>query len=613
MLGRQHLESEGTSRTPSSRVGSVSRLAVVLVAALITTTILPGALAGDPGTSGELAHAEDEVRGVLDRGSEEQVLSPATKDNAETNLDAAVALLEATRDGTAGTGIQLAQLSIEHKVGVLGAERPDAIPGPRYEAPSLAADELAHRYGVSSANHQAALEALDTLDEPRRGALADVLNAFLAVQAATDKAYADVSLEEISANVDADDPALASNTKTSGNPAGYASLTAADNGVNVAPVLAAQHNLLAAAAQLNTVWHKPTPALGPGPSSAASGPVIDLCPALALDLSGSNTAYTADCALIVDVGGQDTYENNAGGGDQSAAALIDLGDGNDEYRGTGDGVHGGAILGSGFLLDAGGNDEYDAAAGTVQQGANGGGALAGVGSLVDLGGNDKYTPSATGAQRGVNGGGYLAGQGSLVDVAGNDQYEPSVEGTQRGANGGGYLGGTGALIDAGGNDGYNATAEALQQGTNGGATVTGVGLLVDSAGDDAYDATAGVRQNGVNGAGFLAAAGSLVDAGGDDAYEAFANGSQQAANGGGGLSAVGVLVDSTGNDTYTATAASTQHGVNGGANLGLGALVDGQGVDRFEDDAFTCDNADTDDCTTIPKGTIGALVDGDIP
>lgn len=164
---------------------------------------------------------------------------------------------------------------------------------------------------------------------------------------------------------------------------------------------------------------------------------------------------------------------------------------------------------SGFLVDGGGKDRYLAPEGvgpTVARGsttptcstqarattstrggafANGGGSL-GTGFLYDAGGNDDYR-----AGDGATSGGALgdvsvwypglATSGVLFDAGGNDAYQAGGSATN-----GGAIAGAGLLHDAGGNDTYRAGDTA----TNGGPP-SGAARLVDVAGTDAYTAGAG--------------------------------------------------------------------------------------------------------------------------
>jgi hypothetical protein len=193
----------------------------------------------------------------------------------------------------------------------------------------------------------------------------------------------------------------------------------------------------------------------PVPAAAPNGPVV-----LELACDGvPHDTYNDDAFLIVDACGDDTYRNNAGGTVHLApgtarcdrmpvagsvhvavtvsAAVIDL-DGSDAYTPTDAdcGVNGGGVLGAGFLLDAEGDDIYQAGS----LGVNGGGHL-GSGFLLDLAGNDAYLA----VDQGANGGAYVAAAGRLVDLAGDDRYE--APGATRGVNGGGYFGSVGYLAD----------------------------------------------------------------------------------------------------------------------------------------------------------------------
>lgn len=205
-----------------------------------------------------------------------------------------------------------------------------------------------------------------------------------------------------------------------------------------------------------------------GTASAQAGPITFLN-VFALELSGTATSYWVPYHLTIDVGGDDTYHNNAGGNGvegcgagpllapynaPAAAALIDLA-GDDQYIAQRDcGIAGGALLGSGLLIDAGGDDLYD----NGGRGTNGGGYATGIGLLVDADGFDTYL--ATGA--GTNGGGYAGGIGRLIDRTGNDHYEGLGDGVNGGASGGYHCRpvcqnaplAQGLLLDIGGTDFY---------------------------------------------------------------------------------------------------------------------------------------------------------------
>jgi hypothetical protein len=448
----------------------------------------------------------------------------------------------------------------------LGTTVPAGAPAVRFEAPSQAARALAERHGV--ADPAGAALALDGLQEPARQALTDLLASFIAFEDATAAAFA----------------------------------AAPGAKADLGPVLAARGRFLDDALAFTAAWQR----------SAAVGPDVDLCPALAVDLLGADTTYTENCAFILDVDGDDVYLNNAGGNhligaiaecsfEGGAGALIDV-LGNDQYVSGGNcGVNGGAYTGAGFLLDQSGNDLYRPGS----YGVNGGAQTEGLGFLLDQGGDDVYA----GGEQGVNGGAY-GGAGILLDIGGNDAYS----GSDNGVNGAGYFAGLGFLADVDGADTYTAGS----QGTNGGGRL-GTGFLLDVRGDDAY--TAG--EGGTNGGGALGA-GFLMDANGHDTYVAEGG----ATNGGGSLG-TGFLLDLVGDDSYTATDSATNgggfqgsgflidlfgndsyragsYGVNGGASLtGTGLLFDGQGTDQYWDD----EGGSGTDRTLLLKEGYGAQVD----
>lgn len=293
-------------------------------------------------------------------------------------------------------------------------------------------------------------------------------------------------------------------------------------------------------------------------------------PSYFLDLSGCDTGAPSDShfggqcvaqdySLVLDLGGNDVYCDNAGGtawdrasSSYSAAYMANLG-GNDQYVG-GDfgrtsGVNGGAMSNSaGFLFDSAGNDVFRGGVlgGGQTSAANGGGNSGGSGLLVDASGDDSYFSGWGGG----NGGGALAGYGMLIDQSGNDKYAGlSGQDAYGGINGGAYYLGSGYLFDVAGNDVYAGGSA----GVNGGGWC-GLGYLHDGAGDDSY---AG-RYAGVNG-GAEAGYGHLVDDAGNDRFVALGDGSNGAGevsvrcNYNPGLPQVGhgLLTDASGCDYYS--------------------------------------------------------------
>ncbi|MCA1830489.1 MAG: hypothetical protein LC663_03110 [Actinobacteria bacterium] len=205
-----------------------------------------------------------------------------------------------------------------------------------------------------------------------------------------------------------------------------------------------------------------------------------------------------DPILLVDLGGNDVYQNRAGGADPVGIEAL---------RG-GDGV---ALR---VVADLAGNDAYEyRGPPAVTQGA---GALGGLGILVDAAGDDRYeATNARGSEPffggpleyvddGAQGYGY-GGVGLQVDLAGNDTYRFTVQSTAGRsiwamAQGMGGAGGLGLSVDAGGND-----------------TRTGEGLGITGGTD-------GFQGMYVQGTGFFGGLGALVDLGsGRDAYHGWSN------------------------------------------------------------------------------------------
>jgi len=377
-----------------------------------------------------------------------------------------------------------------------------------FAQPSAALKALAAREGIVLDSGQLAqLEVWDTWPQPLTSALARFVDAFLVFDAATSAAYLHpdvVALEAWLERVGNDPAPTPNDARVPVSVVPSAGPLLQDLGVDLAPVFSSRNQLLDAARGVADAWEATPP-----PALQRTSP-LDMCPLFALDLAGVDSFYATDCILILDAGGHDTYYNNAGGSNLAgascpdvqvghAAALVDLGSGNDLYGNPVAprycGVNGGGYLGAGFLLDGGGADIYVAAG----AGTNGGGTIGGTGFLLDVGGDDQYW----GGGGATNGGGG-PGAGFLLDLAGNDAYGASSGGT----NGGGRFG-VGFLFDGGGNDKYDAGS----LGTNGGAETAGKGFLMDIGGDDRY----GAGNQGANGSGD-GGLGFLLDTSGLDSY-----------------------------------------------------------------------------------------------
>ena len=265
-------------------------------------------------------------------------------------------------------------------------------------------------------------------------------------------------------------------------------------------------------------------------------------------------AYETDAALILDLGGDDLYKNNAGGSaalPSGIAVCIDLA-GNDRYESKKEGVQGCGLLGIGFLLDLKGDDVY--LAGNLSQGCG----QLGFGLLVDRAGSDKY--EAGGLAQGSG----QFGLGVLEDEAGDDEYKATLY-----AQGFGGPGGVGALVERKGKDRYFAGGKypdtirdktkflSLSQGFGYGSRLGrvendafvmtgsipgGVGILADVTGDDVYES-----QVFGQGSSYWFSLGMLVDQAGNDSYKSW-----RYAQGAGAHVTAGILVDLWGNDSYTA-------------------------------------------------------------
>lgn len=317
-------------------------------------------------------------------------------------------------------------------------------------------------------------------------------------------------------------------------------------------------------------------------------------------VGGANpNVYTEDAALVLDLGGDDVYLNNAGGTrpGMNISLVIDW-SGNDIYLSKANFSQGAGLLGGGFLIDLEGNDTF-----TSIDGSQGAG-LWGIGILHHKGSNSSFSSRAFSQGVGQMGIGYLwsnsgngiylcseygqalgffRGAGVLIDKAGNDYYklgglEPDFrdperstvsmgqgfgKGTRPDKDKYGVSGGIGMLIDQGGNDTY--IADYFAQGAS---YYYGIGILNDLSGNDRY-----ISGRYSQGAGIHSSVGILIDEKGDDFYYA----SYGVAQGMGHDYGVGYFEDSHGNDRYfggTLIQGAATHG-------GIGILIDLNGKDNY--------------------------------
>lgn len=277
--------------------------------------------------------------------------------------------------------------------------------------------------------------------------------------------------------------------------------------------------------------------------------------------------------LIIDFGGNDTYEGGGVSAKEYPVSIIMDYYGNDRYAseiGCGTGIGG-----LGYVLDCEGNDLYQA----KEFGLGAG--IFGQGIIFDLDGDDEYTTDFCGIGAGV------FGTGAVSDITGNDRYT----GFQA-CQGFGYVKGCGLLIDKNGNDIYTARDDtikypsaqteehntSLAQGagfgiradfTDGHSLAGGIGMIIDGQGNDKY--SCGVFGQGC---GYWFGTGILVDYQGDDEY----NGVWYV-QGSGAHFALGILIDSLGDDRYRAT---NNMALGAGHDFTLGTLFDYSGNDVYD-------------------------------
>lgn len=305
-------------------------------------------------------------------------------------------------------------------------------------------------------------------------------------------------------------------------------------------------------------------------------PVTQTVPGIAGDLLlVQQTSYGL---LVIGGHGPNTYDL-----DKGAALIIDLG-GNDTYRGL-IGASPNSDLGNSVVIDLSGNDLYQPAPLGLATGR------AGVGIVIDHSGDDTYRLAPG------SGGAGFAGLGILYDGEGQDVYEGSRF-TQ-----GAAFGGLGLLVDRAGDDRYTSFGYALGFGGP-----LGVGALIDVAGNDSYECGgkypsayneadapharpqdpafqydcfglgtgAGLRiyskQSAQRGQSLAGGWGLLVDLAGRDRYRS-ANFSQ----GHGYFFGLGVKLDLAGDDEHQAA----RYGIGTAAHFGIGLSLDYQGKDRY--------------------------------
>ena len=265
--------------------------------------------------------------------------------------------------------------------------------------------------------------------------------------------------------------------------------------------------------------------------------------------SGQDEIRGHDTFLIVDLGGDDRHQGPvaAPGPGRSLSVLVDLA-GADHYAGDERPTQGAGLAAVGILIDAAGNDRYEAT-----QCSQGMGSI-GLGVLADLGGADEYV-SRFSSQAAA-----FLGVGLLLDAQGADSYRVESEGQGFGA-----VGGVGTLADRSGNDRYEAVRDPEVTGRPSSHSEGRVSVSM------AQGAGGGRRGDGGDGHSWAGGLGQLFDVEGDDTYLA-GNWSQ----GVGYWFGTGLLHDAAGNDTYRGVVWSQ----GSGAHFCIGALIDEGGDDQ---------------------------------
>jgi hypothetical protein len=237
------------------------------------------------------------------------------------------------------------------------------------------------------------------------------------------------------------------------------------------------------------------PANGPSVCSLrTAGAFVDVWPVLRFDGLCVDDVYQNDYLLIVDLGGNDTYMNNAGSNmvDVNFSPATSLVRG---LRGVGPAkgcqraipglAAGDCVPAVAALLDLNGNDTFGVkqtpdhdsgctADPLIRRMVTIGVGFLGVGILRDEGGSDRYTGKTVSI-----GAGHIFGVGVLSDGNGNDTYS-----AVRNSQGFALVGGVGILNDKEGNDDYgfympsplNPLAKNQEEGAGGVRDDEGEGL-----------------------------------------------------------------------------------------------------------------------------------------
>ncbi len=293
---------------------------------------------------------------------------------------------------------------------------------------------------------------------------------------------------------------------------------------------------------------------------------------IVIDYGGDDTydirkSGTGNFTYILDYGGNDIYhlpKNRIAPYATGANLIIDFN--GDDYYDAGSWALGSGFFGSGVLWDKSGNDHYYGDTHTMGAGCFG------YGLLRDDAGDDTYNAALF-----SQGFAFVRGVGILHDIEGNDhyfaggkykdvlRYEDHFLSLSQGFAYGlrPYMsGGVGYLIDNEGNDTYES--DIFGQGCS---YWWSLGILADGSGNDKY-----LSFQYAQGAATHMALGTLYDASGDDFY--FSKGVSQ---GCGHDRSVGLLYDISGSDNYMAYDLSQ----GAGSANGIGLIADLRGLDAY--------------------------------
>ncbi len=286
-----------------------------------------------------------------------------------------------------------------------------------------------------------------------------------------------------------------------------------------------------------------------------------------------STGFPRPFYLIIDLEGNDTWENNKTGKLACVTGGIGISadlDGNDYYLGGNMSFC--SFLGLQYHRDEKGHDTYRTGKFSLGAGAFG------ISILESILGNDIYHGASM-----CQGFGFTRGAGLIIDRQGHDMYysgggqfhaplRPQDFLTMSQGFGFGlrprWGGGTGILMDIAGNDTYQGGVYS-----QGSAYWYALGMHMDLAGNDVLNAVQYAQGSGIHLAGGL-----LYNRHGDDRYfSRFGPG-----HGAGHDFAVGLFFEEGGNDFY-----SIDGGNGMGINNSVGIFIDKDGNDQYERNSKT--------------------------